>query len=171
MSKRSNMNDVNPSNESPDDQTNEEDQKTEVLSLPASGLRVTQNSLVWEKKGKCVADWSFEYMSSIDIGSTINPLAIGMLGAACGFLYLRWALGLGTLASVFLVLVVGLIALFGLLSLKAPVLRFEYQANKQIRLVCDDSIEEVTALVMSIQKRKDKCAVEKILSADQPKEV
>jgi hypothetical protein len=84
---------------------------------------------------------------------------------------LRWALGLGTLASVFLVLVVGLIALFGLLSLKAPVLRFEYQANKQIRLVCDDSIEEVTALVMSIQKRKDKCAVEKILSADQPKEV
>lgn len=171
MSKRSNMNDVNPSNESPDDQTNEEDQKTEVLSLPASGLRVTQNSLVWEKKGKCVADWSFEYMSSIDIGSTINPLAIGMLGSACGFLYLRWALGLGTLASVFLVLVVGLIALFGLLSLKAPVLRFAYQANKQIRLVCDDSIEEVTALVMSIQKRKDKHAVEKILSADQPKEV
>jgi hypothetical protein len=165
------MNDTDPSNESPDDQTNEEDQKTEVLSLPASGLRVTQNSLVWEKKGKCVADWSFEHMSSIDIGSTINPLAIGMLGSACGFLYLRWALGLGTLASVFLVLVVGLIALFGLLSLKAPVLRFEYQANKQIRLVCDDSIEEVTALVMSIQKRKDKCAVEKILSADQPKEV
>ena len=165
------MNDTNPSNESPDDQTNEEDQKTEVLSLPASGLRVTQNSLVWEKKGKCVADWSFEHMSSIDIGSTINPLAIGMLGSACGFLYLRWALGLGTLASVFLVLVVGLIALFGLLSLKAPVLRFEYQANKQIRLVCDDSIEEVTALVMSIQKRKDKYAVEKIPSADQPKEI
>jgi len=165
------MNDTNPSNESPDDQTNEEDQKTEVLSLPASGLRVTQNSLVWEKNGKCVADWSFEHMSSIDIGSTINPLAIGMLGSACGFLYLRWALGLGTLASVFLVLVVGLIALFGLLSLKAPVLRFEYQANKQIRLVCDDSIEEVTALVMSIQKRKDKYAVEKIPSADQPKEI
>ena len=165
------MNDTNPSNESPDDQTNEEDQKTEVLSLPASGLRVTQNSLVWEKKGKCVADWSFEHMSSIDIGSTINPLAIGLLGSACGFLYLRWALGLGTLASVFLVLVVGLIALFGLLSLKAPVLRFEYQANKQIRLVCDDSIEEVTALVMSIQKRKDKHAVEKVPTADQPKEI
>ena len=165
------MNDTDPSNESPDDQTNEEDQKTEVLSLPASGLRVTQNSLVWEKKGKCVADWSFEHMSSIDIGSTINPLAIGMLGSACGFLYLRWALGLGTLASVFLVLVVGLIALFGLLSLKAPVLRFEYKANKQIRLVCDDSIEEVTALVMSIQKRKDKHTVEKVPSADQPKEI
>ena len=165
------MNDTDPSNESPDDQTNEEDQKTEVLSLPASGLRVTQNSLVWEKKGKCVADWSFEHMSSIDIGSTINPLAIGMLGSACGFLYLRWALELGTLASVFLVLVVGLIALFGLLSLKAPVLRFEYQANKQIRLVCDDSIEEVTALVMSIQKRKDKHAVEKVPSVDQPKEI
>jgi len=165
------MNDTNPSNESPDDQTNEEDQKTEVLSLPASGLRVTQNSLVWEKKGKCVADWSFEYMSSIDIGSTINPLAIGMLGSACGFLYLRWALELGTLASVFLVLVVGLIALFGLLSLKAPVLRFAYQANKQIRLVCDDSIEEVTALVMSIQKRKDKHTVKKVPSADQPKEI
>ena len=110
-------------------------------------------------------------MSSIDIGSTINPLAIGMLGSACGFLYLRWALGLGTLASVFLFLVVGLIALFGLLSLKAPVLRFEYQANKQIRLVCDDSIEEVTALVMSIQKRKDKHAVEKDPTADQPKEI
>ena len=170
------MNNTNPSNESPDAQTpdaqtNEEDQKNEVLSLPAAGLRVTQNSLVWEKKGKCVADWSFEHMSSIDIGSTINPLAIGLLGSACGFLYLRWALGLGTLASVFLILVVGLIALFGLLSLKAPVLRFEYQANKQIRLVCDDSIEEVIALVMSIQKRKDKHAVEKIPSADQPKEI
>ena len=170
------MNNTNPSNESPDAQTpdaqtNEEDQKNEVLSLPASGLRVTQNSLVWERKGKCVADWSFEHMSSIDIGSTINPLAIGLLGSACGFLYLRWALGLGTLANVFLILVVGLIALFGLLSLKAPVLRFEYQANKQIRLVCDDSIEEVTALVMSIQKRKDKHAVEKIPSADQPKEI
>jgi hypothetical protein len=170
------MNDTNPSNESPDDQTpdaqtNEEDQKTEVLSLPASGLRVTQNSLVWEKKGMCVADWSFEHMSSIDIGSTVNPLAIGLLGSACGFLYLRWALGLGTLASVFLVLVVGLIALFGLLSLKTPVLRFEYQANKQIRLVCDNSIEEVTALVMSIQKRKDKHAVEEIPSADQPEKL
>lgn len=110
-------------------------------------------------------------MSSIDIGSTINPLAIGLLGSACGFLYLRWALGLGTLANVFLILVVGLIALFGLLSLKAPVLRFEYRANKQIRLVCDDSIEEVTALVMSIQKRKDKHAVEKIPSADQSEEL
>ena len=170
------MNDTNPSNESPDAQTpdaqtNEEDQKTKVLSLPASGLRVTQNSLVWEKKGKCVADWRFEHMSSIDIGSTINPLAIGLLGSACGFLYLLWALGLGTLANVFLILVVGLIALFGLLSLKAPVLRFEYQANKQIRLVCDDSIEEVTALVMSIQKRKDKHAVEKIPSADQSEEL
>ena len=170
------MNDAKPSNESPDDKTpddktNREDEKTEVLSLPASGLRVTQNSLIREKKGKRVADWSFEHMSSINIGSTINPLAIGLLGSACGFLYLRWALGLGTLASVFLVLVVGLIALFGLISLKAPVLRFEYQANKQIRLVCDDSIEEVTALVMSIQKRKDKHAVEKIPSADQPKEI
>jgi dipeptide/tripeptide permease len=170
------MNDAKPSNESPDDKTpddktNREDEKTEVLSLPALGLRVTQNSLIREKKGKRVADWSFEHMSSINIGSTINPLAIGLLGSACGFLYLRWALGLGTLASVFLVLVVGLIALFGLISLKAPVLRFEYQANKQIRLVCDDSIEEVTALVMSIQKRKQQHAVEKNLSADQPNEL
>ena len=170
------MNDAKPSNESPDDKTpddktNREEEKTEVLSLPASGLRVTPNSLIREKKGKRVADWSFEHMSSINIGSTINPLAIGLLGSACGFLYLRWALGLGTLASVFLVLVVGLIALFGLISLKAPVLRFEYQANKQIRLVCDDSIEEVTALVMSIQKRKQQHAVEKNLSADQPNEL
>lgn len=110
-------------------------------------------------------------MSSIDIGSTINPLAIGLLGSACGFLYLRWALGLGTIASVFLILVVGLIALFGLLSLKVPVLRFKYQANKSIRLVCDDSIEEVTALVMSIQKRKDKHALEKIPSADRSEEL
>ena len=170
------MNDAKPSNESPDDKTpddktNREEEKTEVLSLPASGLRVTPNSLIREKKGKRVADWSFEHMSSINIGSTINPLAIGLLGSACGFLYLRWALGLGTLASVFLVLVVGLIALFGLISLKAPVLRFEYQANKQIRLVCDDSIEEVTALVMSIQKRKHQHTVEKNLSADQPNEL
>jgi len=125
-------------------------------SLPETNLRVTSSDLIREENGKVVASWEIAKIGSIHVRRVVNPFSVALLGSACGTLYLRWALGLGTLLAILLYLFVGAMMLIGLTMITSLVIRFEYPNHDQIEIDCQDSEKEVRGFVELVKRHHEK---------------
>lgn len=125
-------------------------------SLPETNLRVTSSDLIREENDKVVDSWEIAKIGSIHVRRVVNPFSVALLGSACGTLYLRWALGLGTWLAVLLYLFVGAMTLIGLTMITSLVIRFEYPYHDQIEIDCQDSEKEVKEFVELIKRRHEK---------------
>lgn len=133
-----------------------ENQTETEPSLPETNLRATSSDLIREENGKVVASWEIAKIGSIHVRRVVNPFSVALLGSACGTLYLRWALGLGTWLAILLYLLVGAMALIGLMMITALVIRFEYPNHDPIEIDCQDSEKEVREFVKLIKQRHEK---------------
>ena len=133
-----------------------DDAASSIDSLPDSKLKVTSGELTKTKKRGGALSWELAKMESLSVGRTLNPFSIGLIGSACGFLYLRWALSLSTWLAIPLYLFVGLMAMIGLLMITSPVIRFGYPGQGTVRIPCEESMEDVLKFVELLQKGHEK---------------
>lgn len=127
-----------------------------VDSLPDTKLKVSSGELTKTKKRGGTLSWELAKMESVSVGRTLNPLSIGLIGSACGILYLRWTLSLSTWLAIPIYLFVGLMAMIGLLMITSPVIRFRYPDQGAVRIACEESFEDVQKFMELIQKRHQK---------------
>lgn len=132
-----------------------ENETEPMTSLPETHLRVTSSDLIREENGTVIAAWELAKIESIRVGRTVNPFSVALIGSACGILYLRWALGLGTWMAILLYLVVGAMAIIGLLTITSPVICFAVAGQGGVRIVCDDSADEVREFVEVIKRQHE----------------
>lgn len=125
-------------------------------SLPETNLRVTSSDLIREENGKVVASWEIAKIGAIHVRRVVNPFSVALLGSACGTLYLRWALGLGTWLAILLYLFVGAMMLIGLTMITSLVIRFEYPNHDQIEIDCQNSEMEVIEFVKLVKRHHEK---------------
>lgn len=133
-----------------------EDIAEATISLPETNLRVTSSDLIREENGKVVASWEIAKIGSIHVRRVLNPFSVALIGSACGTLYLRWALGLGTVLAILLYLLVGAMMLIGLIMITSLVLRFEYPYHDQVEIECQDSEQAVREFVEQVKRRHEK---------------
>lgn len=125
-------------------------------SLSDTKLKVTSGELTKTKKRGGTLRWELAKMEQLSVAKTLNSFSIGLLGSACGILYLRWALSLSTWLAVPLYLFVGLMAMIGLLMITSPVIRFGYPGQGTVRIPCEESMEDVLKFVELLQKGHEK---------------
>jgi hypothetical protein len=68
-------------------------------SLSETGLEVTPTQLLRKRNGNILSTWALDEIQAIRVGSMLNPFSVSLIGSARGILYLRWALGLGTILA------------------------------------------------------------------------
>jgi hypothetical protein len=127
-----------------------------TISLPETNLRVTSSDLIQEENGKVVASWEIAKIGSIHVRRVLNPFSVALIGSACGTLYLRWALGLGTFLTILLYLLVGAMMLIGLIMITSLVIRFEYPYRDQVEIECQDSEQAVREFVQVVKRHHEK---------------
>ena len=132
-----------------------ENETEPMTSLPETQLRVTSSDLIREENGTIIATWELAKIESIRVGRTVNPFSVALIGSACGILYLRWALGLGTWMAILLYFVVAAMGLIGLLMITSPVICFAVAGQGSVRIVCDDSADEVREFVEVIKRQHE----------------
>jgi hypothetical protein len=132
-----------------------ENETEPMTSLPETQLRVTSSDLIREENGTIIATWELAKIESIRVGRTVNPFSVALIGSACGILYLRWALGLGTWMAILLYFVVAAMGLIGLLMITSPVICFAVAGQGGVRIVCDDSADEVREFVEVIKRQHE----------------
>lgn len=126
---------------------------SEDLSLPATGLRVTETELILERKnGVVIQSWPLSELSQVTASRQLNPFALAMIGSCCGMVYIALAITMSWWLVCGLYVLAVLCGLVGLLVLLGPVLRFTYQ-GKTVNIGCDDEfiMVEAVAKVLSLK--------------------
>jgi len=124
-------------------------------SLSETGLEVTRSELLRKRNDEVLSTWALDGIQSIGVSSKLNPFSVGLIGSACAILYLRWALVLGTILAGLVYIFVGAMGFIGLLMIRSPVIRFEYQDQGRVEIPCQESAEDVRQFVALIERHHE----------------
>lgn len=133
-----------------DDEDSSDDLETfptsEDLSLPATGLRVTESELILERKnGVVIQRWPLSELSEVSATRQLNPFAMALIGSACGMVYIALSITMSWWLAIGLYVLAVLCGLVGILVLLGAVLRFTHQ-GKIVSIGCDDEFIMVDAV-------------------------
>ncbi len=116
------------------------------LSLPATGLRVTESALILERKnGAEIASWPLSELSNVRALRQLNPFGLVLIGSASAMLYIALSVSMYWWVAIGLYVLATLCCLVGLLVIIGPILRFSYR-GKTINIQCDDEFVMVDAV-------------------------
>jgi hypothetical protein len=135
-------------NSADDDSGDDLDSKSmsEDLSLPATGLRVTESDLILERKnGAIIQSWPLSELSEIRAIRQVNPFALALIGSGCSMVYIALSISLSWWLACGLYALAALCGLLGVLTLFGAALRFTYR-GKTVSIGCDDEFLMVDAV-------------------------
>jgi len=116
------------------------------LSLPSTGLRVTESELILERKnGALIRSWPLSELSEVRATRQLNPFGIALIGSASAMVYITLAVTMSWWLMVGLYVLAGLCGLLGILTLLGSALCFTYH-GKRVSISCDDDFVMVDAV-------------------------
>lgn len=125
----------------------------EDLSLPATGLRVTETELILERKnGVIIQRWPINELSEVRATRILNPFALALIGSSCSMVYIALSISLSWWLACGLYILAALCGLVGVLVLLGAALRFTYR-GKTVSIGCDDEflMVEAVAKILSLK--------------------